>query len=179
MKHNSSRLLAVNVRATRIGFALFSNIDQLLDWGTRSIIWSSHSREGCRKQIASLFAMYSPATIVLYCARRKRDVDPYCGSAVIEAIRHEADVHSTAIVRIMRKDVLNVYSVHRAANKYQMAAFTVEFFPELRWRLPSSRRQWQSEPRVMLLFDAITAGFAYWQKRGIQPTATGEKSSSF
>jgi hypothetical protein len=47
-----------------------------------------------------------------------------------------------------------------------MAEALTAVFPELIWKLPLRRKSWQPEPHVLIVFDAIAAGFTYWQKYG-------------
>jgi hypothetical protein len=43
-----------------------------------------------------------------------------------------------------------------------------QMFPELLWKLPAKRTVGNSEHPRMVVFDAISVGFTYWQLNGTQ-----------
>lgn len=159
------RLLALNVRASRIGYVLFDGPDRLLDWGTRAIP-AGERREIGRMRVASLLLLTSPSEIVISRARRKRDVDSRDALGIAALVRREAFLRFIPVASAGSRAVERRLPSVRAANKYEMAAAAARSYPEIFWKLPSGRKRWQTEPRVMLVFDALTAGLAFWRQHG-------------
>jgi hypothetical protein len=62
--------------------------------------------------------------------------------------------------------VENAFGIFRARTKQETAEALAAIFPELLWKLPPRRKSWQPEPHIPIVFDAVAAGFAYWQKYG-------------
>ena len=166
---HAPRVLALNERAGFLGYAVFEGPKQLLDWGTRALpaVQSTRS-ESRRERIASLFVTSSAQAVVVHRARYKRDVNSRRLQSTTRIIVIEASTRSIPLTFVDRREVRDAFGIFDAANKYQRAAALVGIFPELVWKLPPTRKKWQSEPRAMLVFDAIAAGFSYWQKVGCQ-----------
>jgi hypothetical protein len=169
MNAGRDRLLALNIRATRIGYVLFEGPERLLDWGTRTI-----PRGNGLTRVASLIALTSPSEIVICQARRKRDVDARDAFRIAALVRREAALRSIPFTFAGVKDLQEVLLALRAANKYEMAAVAARTYPEILWKLPPSRKRWQTEPRVMLVFDALVSGLAYWRKHNPQVPTSSE-----
>jgi hypothetical protein len=174
------RLLALNVRAGRVGYAVFEGPKCLLDWGTRAIS-SDRLRKMSNKRsgITSLIDSCDPSVVAVCRARRKGDVDSRRMQMIIRFVTKEASLQSIPVASIHAEEIRNAFCIFRATNKYEMAAAAAGVYPELFWKLPPSRRQWESEPRAMLVFDAIAAGFTYWQQHGCQMQASDSPASSF
>jgi len=164
----SGRLLAFNIRATRVGYVLFDGPKRLLDWGTRSLPTGEKNREARQMRIASLVALTTPSEIVICKARRKRDVNAIDASKIVALVRREAALSAIPCAFVGPKGVQRVFLAFGAANKYEMAALAAGLYPEVLWKLPPNRKRWQTEPRVMLVFDSLTVGLAYWLQHGHQ-----------
>jgi hypothetical protein len=174
------RLLALNVRAGRVGYAVFEGPKCLLDWGTRAIPSDRLQKmRDKRSLITSLIGSCDPSVIAVYQARRKGDVDSRRMQMIIKLVAMEASSRSIPVVSTHAAEIRNAFRMFRATNKYEMAAAAAGVYPEIFWKLPPSRKQWESEPRAMLVFDAIAAGFTYWQQHGCQMQASDTPASSF
>jgi len=166
---SSCRLLAFNIRATRVGYVLFDGPERLLDWGTRSLPTGERNREARRMRIASLVALTMPSEIAICKARRKRDVNAADASITVALVRREAALGAIPCAFVGPECVQRTFLAFGAANKYEMAAAAAGVYPEILWKLPSNRKRWQTEPHVMPVFDALTVGLAYWRQQGQIP----------
>jgi hypothetical protein len=170
MKSLSSdpRILALVIRASRLGFVVFAGPKQILDWGTHSIPRAGPSAERSSKRILALIRCFTPSAIAVKLARRKNDVDTRLAKKLLRFIVHEATLRSTLVVRINEKDIKRGFQMFKGKSKYDRARVLVSVFPELDWKMPRERKPWQTEPRAMMVFDATAIGFAYWQKHDTQ-----------
>jgi hypothetical protein len=165
---NDPRILALVIRASRLGFVVFAGPKQILDWGTYSIPRAGPSAERSSKRILSLISSFTPSAIVAKPARRKNDVDARFAKKLLRSIVREATLQSIPVVRINETEMKRGFQMFKGKSKYDRARVLVSIFRELDWKMPLVRRPWQSEPRVMMVFDAAAIGFAYWQAHGTQ-----------
>ena len=146
---------------------MFEGPKRLFDWGTRAVSCGQTRRVTVgRDRIASLFAEWNPAVVVLYLARNKQKDNLRKMLLITNLIELEAAHRSIRVIPVLRTDVRQALRIFSIRNKYDVATAVAGIFPELFWRLPSRRKRWQTEPRAMVVFDAIAAGFTYWQKLG-------------
>ena len=173
------RILALNERAGFLGYVVFEGPKQLLDWGTRALPSSQSPRsESRRERIAALFAKSSPEVVVVLQARGKQDVSSRRMQSTTQLVMIEASARATPLTFMDRREVRAAFCIFGASNKYKRAAVLARIFPELLWKLPPTRMKWQSEPRAMLVFDALAAGFAYWQVHGCADPSQGSSRKS-
>jgi hypothetical protein len=153
-KEYSSRLLAVDIRSRRIGYALFEMPERLLDSG----ITRFATAEIAAVRIANLCEMFRPSVIVLRkeAARHGRS---YSNSKTVRrALRNEAVHRLIPIIALRQAAVQNWFHQHGNNGKYAIASFLANRFPELWWKLPPRRSPWQPEPWSLCLFDAVALG---------------------
>lgn len=161
------RLLSLNVRASRLGYAVFEGPRRLLDWGTRSDVSGSRKRpRDGRHRVAVLFEGCDPSVVVLNPVLGVQEANCRKIQETVGFIRTEALRRSIPVQPIHASEVRRALRIFNAHNKSEAAAAIAGIFPELFWRLPPRRRQWETEPRAMMIFDAIAAGFAYWKTFG-------------
>lgn len=173
MKSLSSepRVLAMVIRASRVGFVLFAGPKQILDWGTHSIPRAGPTATRSSMRILTLITSFTPSAIAVKLSRRKHDVDARFAQKFLRFIVDEARVRLTPTVQINEKDIKRAFQMFKGNSKYDRARSLVSVFPELDWKMPPVRKPWQSEPRAMMIFDAAAIGFAYWQTRDTQSLA--------
>ena len=153
----SSRILAVDIRSRRFGYAIFETPAELLDSGTARL--ASPQRAAVR--ISGLCRVFRPSLLVLRkeSVRRRRSYPRT--NAVRRAIRKEATRRSTAIATLEGRAVNNWLRQHGSTDKYGNALFLANLFPELSWKLPPRRKLWQPEPWSLCLFDAVALGLVF------------------
>lgn len=156
-KEYPSRILAVDIRSCRFGYAVFQMPAQLLDSG----IARFESPGTATDRIAALCKMFRPSRIVLRkeLVRRGRS---YCrANAVRRALRNEAKRRLIPIVTVEERTLNNWFHRHGKAGKYAIASFVADRLPQLSWKLPPRRKPWQPEPWNLCLFDAVALGIVH------------------
>jgi hypothetical protein len=161
-----TRLLALEIRASRLGFAVFEGPTRLLDWGVRSFEDDARSlTSSVSDRIGILFAFHQPFAIVI-CDRTYHAVSHKRKLAkIVSAIRAETRRSSTKFVVLTAREVRNSFVANGKITKYDVALRVAEQFEELSWKLPHRRKSYQSEPPAMLVFDAVANGIAFFGKR--------------
>jgi len=170
-RHVETRILAVDARRNRFGYVLFEGPERLLDWGGSEISPGLNDRAAvgrARKRIRSVLRLRHPMVVVLKRPRRMITDKISARGPVLKAIVSEATGLQIPTHFVSRKDIREAFRILPGHSKYDIANRLVQLFPELVTRLPPRRKAWQSEPRSMIVFDAIAAGFAYWQRNGKQ-----------
>lgn len=172
MKFNQGiRILAVEVRHSRFGYALFEGPKRLLDWGASAIspiLTDRSDINTARRRIALVLERSHPTALVAKRPRLTKTGRSSSHGPMLKAILREAAVSSTPIHFLSREEVRSAFHNFRAQTKEDVAEILVRVFPELIVRLPRRKKKWQTERRAMIVFDAIATGFAYWQRNNTQ-----------
>src|SRR5437879_2681860 len=139
---NKKRVMALDVRSRRFGFAIFEGPNVLLDCGVRGF------RTGVekvlvppRQKLATLFDDFNVAAVVWRgpvsgTSRRK--------SSIGDALQRESRVRRIPL-RLVTRGVVKQVFAGRSGNKYEIASALAQQFPALASKLPSKRKCWQSE----------------------------------
>jgi hypothetical protein len=157
------RILAIDLRAQLLGFAVLEGPELLLDWGRkpfRSRRLPDDSTAVCKK-VSALITFFAPLVLVLKYTSGRNDRDSLKNRVLVDAIKREAEMQSVELVLLTRKDVHTAFREFGMANKYEIARSISGIFPELAWKLPPNRKTWQPEHHNMAIFDAISLGLAY------------------
>ena len=161
-----AQILALDVRHSRIGYALFSGPKRLLDWGANTVPSQCSNRaEWIRRRMAQLLRHGSPACIVTKPHRLAKLPRNTNGTSILETIRSVATEQGIPIYVLGRDEIESAFCIFRARTKEEIACAIVGIFPELLVRLPPKRKTWQPEAHGMIVFDATAAGIAYWQRQ--------------
>src|SRR5580658_2309054 len=164
-RSEETHVLALDVRHSRIGYALFSGPKRLLDWGTNTVPAQCKNRTNwVRRRMASLLRYGAPASIVIKQRRRAKLPKKISGPPILKAVRSAAKEEGIHIYVLRRDEIQSAFRFFKARNKDEMASAIAGIFPELLVRLPLKRKTWQTEAHGMIVFDAIATGFAYWQR---------------
>jgi hypothetical protein len=164
-------LLAIEVRRSRFGYALFEGPERLLDWGGSAVPPGFAGRaatEAARKRIASVLRRGSPAAIVVDRPRRTKTSPVVPACPVFKSILREAETLKVPVHLLSREEIRAAFRIFPARSKEQIACVLVSEFPELTHRLPLKRKKWEPEKRGMIVFDAIAVGLAYWLRNGTE-----------
>jgi hypothetical protein len=175
MTHSQTpRILAIEARRSRFGYALFEGPKRLLDWGASTVpseLTGHLATKAARKRIASALRRCHPAAAVVRHPRRIKTSGGVTPGPIIRAIRREAALLDVPVYFITRAEVQEAFRMFQGKTKEQVAEILVGIFPELFSRLPSKRKKWQPEFRGMIVFDAVAIGFAHWHRNGTQTPA--------
>lgn len=153
------RILALEIRRSCIGYAVFEGPKQLLDWGTTSTSPQLNANERAIRKFLLILKLLSPAMVVVRSPRSR------VHGAILKGIRTEAIRRFVPIGSVGQEQFRQAFGTFRIGNKDGRAEMLAQVYPELLFKLPLKRRAWTSEPHVMLIFDAVATGFAFWGGR--------------
>jgi hypothetical protein len=158
------RILAIDLRHRRFGFAVFEGHRSLLGWGARIYPATGEAEVAMMsRRLVSLLQLFSPSVIVTTRERWERaSISTHVQSLEAELLRIAA-ARSVAVHVIGQSQVRQSFLKLGCETRYQIAASLSRIFPELTPRLPPARRLWDSEHSSMTIFDAVALGLAYWQ----------------
>jgi RNase H-fold protein (predicted Holliday junction resolvase) len=156
-RDTNSRILALDLRARRIGYAAFETPHRLLEFGVTRF----KSRHVALVRLTRIMQRVKPTKLVL----RKIPTDSARNTSGMRRVFRLAWLlarrSSVAVSMARETHVKQHFSDQGATTKYQTALFLVRLFTELEWRLPPPRKAWQREHRNMSIFDAAALGVTY------------------
>jgi hypothetical protein len=145
------RILALDARPQRLGYAVFAGPDTLLDWGLRMFRGGINAvRVPFRHKVAQLISEWQPDKVILNEPRSARAIYK------VKAVQVQAGSFDVPVILIGLRAVREAFRDHR--NKDDRARALVARFPELSSRLPPRRKLWKSEDRRLSIFDAVALG---------------------
>jgi hypothetical protein len=155
-----TRIVAIDLRSSRFGFAVFEGPERLLDWGVRNFRQGVNAvRIPANVKFGELMDEFSPQTIVLM----RRDTDTKNRASMREELLTEADKRRIA-VRLLSPRAVKSAFVGSSRNKHTIAAALIERLPELASRRPGPRKIWKPDDYRLRLFDAASLGVAYFAR---------------
>lgn len=164
-RSEETHILALDVRHSRVGYAIFAGPRRLLDWGICTVPPRCSNRaEWIRPRIAELLRHGLPACVVTRRQRLMKLPNNANGAPILKAIRSATKEHGIPMYVLDRDEIQSAFRIFRARTKEEIACAIVGIFPELLVRLPLKRKKWQPEAHGMIVFDAIATGIAYWQR---------------
>jgi hypothetical protein len=154
-----SRVLALELRHRRIGFAVLEGPGRLLDTGVKRYQYSGHVLAILRP----IVTIFEPSALALRQANHRTLEHRKSASATVHLVRTECNRQSVGFNRISTHDVRHAFG-DSGTSKEEIAAEVARIFPELQWQLPPTRhkRSWISEGWNMPLFDAVATGLTYF-----------------
>jgi len=160
-----TRVLALDVRHSRFAYGLFEGPKRLLDWGISGVPAHCNDRVAwTARRMTALLKDFSPEVIVVKRPiRGSKTINP-TQVPILDSILQVTQALAVPVHFLEIEDIRAAFRGFEARRKDDVASILVQIFPELLSRLPPRRREWQSEPHRMILFDAISAGLAYWQR---------------
>ena len=147
------RILALSLDWQGFGFAAFDGPEDLIDFGTRN--FRRKVKIPLEAKILLLLDANQPDVLVIAkpaTALRKR---------AAASIAKVAKSEKIPLVFVLGADIQNAF-VPLRQSKYQRACAIAKRYPELQFRLPSSRKAYQSEKFGITIFEAAAAGLAYY-----------------
>lgn len=157
MKHaETTRIVAVDARSSRLGYAVFEAPMRLIDWGVKG----TKGRMG-NARIADLLALFQPSVVVLPRIVTNSKRNSVGVRSTVQAVRCEACRASLPIAIASERAVKTFFERHGFRTRHEIASVLARSFPELAWKLPPRRKAWESEPARMSIFDAVRLGIAF------------------
>jgi len=156
MNNTHDRIIAVDVHAQVVGFAVLEGRAELLDWGVRSFRGGVNTvKISFNQKFRNVVTEFQPQAVVLNwrpSPKSNRKAKTIMRLAKMYRIR----VHVMS-ARHLQKAFLGCSNAHEIAT--QIAAR----FPELASRLPHKRKTWETRHYRMNIFDAVSFGVAYFE----------------
>ena len=168
-KRHDPRLIAIDLRSQQFGYAVFEGPKRILDYGGGQL--RPGGKEGsvlAVRRIGQLIKLFTPSAIAVKHPDRHVTVRRPGIRTMANAIQREVSAHQIPFRLIGRDEVRETFQIFRAENKYDIAVILTQIFPELLWKLPAKRKLGDPEHPRMVVFDAISVGFTYWQPNGTQ-----------
>jgi hypothetical protein len=156
------RLLALEIRVSKLGFAVLEEPTTLLDWGVRS--FGEQPRElpsTASDRVDTLLEFHRPRVVVVRARKYHSRLRQNKFHAIMDATQTAVGRHSAVFTAVAPQKVRDYFSSLECLNKHDVATHLVKNFDELSWKLPRRRKSYQSEPPAMLVFDALATGVAY------------------
>jgi hypothetical protein len=138
----------------------------LLDWGRCTYPRGDAGPELAAKRFTELLRLFHPAAVVIQKERRTGVRNTSEMASILSAMRREANARSVPICFVTPEQIKAAFQIFRARTKDEIAYVLASIFPELLWKIPPKRKMWKREHPRMMMFDAIAAGFTYWQRNG-------------
>jgi hypothetical protein len=171
------RLLALEIRASKLGFIVLEVPERLLDWGVRSFgEQNQRIRSTVSDRITTLLAFHNPLVVVVRVRKYHTDIQNKKFLAVVAAIRAETRRNSKELFVLTTRQVRDHFAYRGQVTKHDIAASLANQFEELSWKLPRRRKAYQSEAPAMLVFDALANGMAFVEKQTPPSSSSVEES---
>ena len=153
----SIRILALEVRYRRFGFAVLEKMPRLLlDSGTRTYSTATVFRQ----RLKPIFSVFDPQVIVVRRPSHRNPRHRNGVQSILRVIRREATRRSIQMKFVTISEIRHVFR-ESGATKELIATATTRTFPELQWKMPPKRKPWTSEGHNMVIFDATATGIAF------------------
>jgi hypothetical protein len=154
------RVIALEIRASKFGFAVLERQGRLLDWGVRSFGEQSERLESTASdRINTLLEFYNPVAVVV--KDRQAAVQAGRLRPVFTAIEFAARRGSATFHVLNGVQMRNCLGLPAEITKHEIAKILAERFEELSFKLPNRRKVYESEAPAMLVFDALATGVAF------------------
>jgi len=153
------RILALEIRKSSFGYAIFEGPKRLLDWGGTSSSPLDRATRRMQNRFQVLLKQLPPVVIVVKVWR----VETH-HPKILRHIEQEASNRLIPVHVISSHELREAFGIFSIRNNDDIADVIARIFPELLFKLPRRRRPWRKEPRAMIVFVAVAVGFAFWQK---------------
>lgn len=165
-----NRILAVEIRAARLGYALLETPRKLRDFGAA---WFDSST-AARIRIARLLRLCRPSVLVLRGGVMRYPRNTMTRKRISRIACDEARKGMVPVARVPERDFRAFFEQHSCRDKYDIAATMGEWLPDLAWRVPARPKFYDPEPRMILYFDSIALGIAYLELVNKDQTTHGD-----
>ena len=152
-----NRVLVLDLRADRIGYAAFELPLNLLDYGASRF----DSKKLAWRRVSNLLRTFRPSVIVLRRVRGRSTRRQPRWRAILRMIRRGAKKIEVPVAWVTDSALHAFYRQFECRNKFQVAHLLSRRFPELARKLPSQRKPYEPEPWTMTYFDAIALGVVH------------------
>ncbi|MGE0405269.1 MAG: hypothetical protein AB7O65_03145 [Candidatus Korobacteraceae bacterium] len=160
-KPPATRILAMDVRRTRLGYVVFEEPLLLLDWDTLRF---SSSRE-CAQKVEMRIEQFRPYALIVRRPSAVTSHKPHHTRAVMAAVRQVASKLGIRVVSVSDYKTGTFFLNHGKKTRHERGTLIATWFPELEPKLPPPRKVWMPEDRRMLIFAAASLAITYLNER--------------
>jgi len=157
-KKSTPVVLSVAPATRGIGYAVFENEKEPIDWGIKTARVNKNTR--CERHVESLISFYQPDVLVIEdfdtVSKRARATEL---NAILATLALHLDVE---VVKFKKSDVKAVFGQFGGTQKQSIAKTITKGFPELKHRMPRYRHAWLPEAHSMVMFEAFALGLTYY-----------------
>jgi len=157
MVTHHSRILAVDIRSSWLGYAVFEERAKLLDFGVTRV----KSRRVGVHRVAALLEGTHPTLLVLRKVGHPSRRNQPRMRIFMRFTLQEASRLAIEVAFVGEKDLYDCFNAHGAHTKQKIATLLATMLSELTSRLPPPRKTWQHEHWNMPIFDAAALGVGY------------------
>jgi Holliday junction resolvasome RuvABC endonuclease subunit len=163
------RILGIDPNSKGIGFAVLTNDNKLVDWGTKYL--SKHRPISRKLQhrnylriMDDLIDLFRPDAVICedWTARNCRR------SVTTKKLLYHINLLTTQreipVYTYSRNHIINVFKGYGANSKHEIATFLSNLFPELLPQLPKKRKAWMTESVHMNMFIGLAFCFVFNEK---------------
>ncbi len=155
------RILAIDPTTRGFGFAVMEGSDYLIDWGVKEGR-DNNKDVHCLNNISALIDRYMPDVIAVEDFNGMGSRRCHRIQILIKNIIELADAKNIKTHRFSRSRIRDVFALHGAGTKFEIAQAIAGDFPELSSRLPPPRKCYMSEDSRMSIFDAMSLAITYF-----------------
>lgn len=153
-----TRIMALDIRRRRVGYAIFEAPLRFLDWG----VISFRACPPDTGRIRSMVQLLRPSVVLLCRISAKGRRNNFQTKALLRAVRAEVRRSSVPVAYAGERSARIFFREYGAHHKQAVAVLLAKAFPELAGKLPPPRKAWQAEARRMSMFDAAALALAYF-----------------
>lgn len=162
--HGSNRnVLALDIRAQKLGFVMFEEQTKLLAFGTQRYGGTRRRLvNAALKRVALLLDLYEPSALVI---RKIHVHSPEVSQQLREVTKivcNEARRRSIRVQIFSADTVKRFFAESGLKTKHEIACTLAEWYKEIAWKLPTKKKAWQSERHNSVIFDAVATGVAFF-----------------
>jgi hypothetical protein len=168
--HNSA--LALFPSVCGVGWMVFDGPLSPVDWGVSkeadSARGAGNKNARSLKRIGELMDQYRPPVVVLEefegkTTKRRERIRQLSRSIISLCAVNGVQVHV-----VSRAEVRACLASSNARTRHEIAQVVASYFPEIRRLMPTKRKAWQTEPKVMALFNATALLIAHYANSRVQ-----------
>lgn len=163
--HAAGRIIALEIRASKFGFAVLEGRDRLLDWGVRTFGEDAESfKSTLSDRLGTLLMFHDPAVVVIRNRDPQSTTDGKKIQTIIGTLKQVIKPGSTKLRVLTTSQIRDRFALSGSTTKHDIAKSLAERFEELSFKLPNKRKAYQSEAPVMLVFDALATAVAFSER---------------
>lgn len=152
------RQLALEIRSWKFGYAVLEGT-KLLDWGVCR--FRAGAVAAAIRRLAFVLKTYAPTSAIARGTRRAKRGSSKSAVHLIRGIRLELECRSIRFFVLARRDVRAFFAQRGYVTKAEIASVVADQFGQLKSRLPRSRKPWDPERHVVVVFDAVATAIAF------------------